>query len=316
MTRYLVTGGAGFIGSHIAVRLLADGNNVRILDDLSTGRRENLDAVRAADASGGFEWMEGDVRSLDTCRRACAGIEYVLHQAALASVQRSMENPVDSTEVNVSGTVNILTASREQGIRRVVCASSSSVYGDTPTLPKHEEMVPKPLSPYAASKLAAEQFARVFAGTLGVPSISLRYFNVFGPRQDEKSDYAAVIPLFITSLIHGRRPRIFGDGRQTRDFTYVDDVVEANLLACSQGEGRGEAVNIARGERVSLLELLRLLCQWTGAASDPEFLPPRPGDVLDSQASVEMARRLLDFRAKTSFDEGLRHTVEYFRSRR
>lgn len=298
------------------MRLLTDGDNVRILDNLSTGRRENLDAVRAADTSGRFEWMEGDVRSLDTCRRACAGVEYVLHQAALASVQRSMENPVDSTQVNVSGTVNILTASREQGVRRVVCASSSSVYGDTPTLPKHEEMAPRPLSPYAASKLAGEQFARVFAGSMGVPSISLRYFNVFGPRQDEKSDYAAVIPLFITSLLHGRRPRIFGDGRQTRDFTYVDDVVEANLLACSQGEGRGEAVNIARGERVSLLELLRLLSQWTGAASDPEFLPPRPGDVLDSQASVEMARRLLDFRAKTSFDEGLRHTVEYFRSRR
>jgi len=204
MSVYLVTGGAGFIGSHIAVRLLQEGHRVRVLDNLSTGRRDNLDVIRAASSDARFEWTEGDIRSLETCRGACRGVDYVLHQAALASVQRSIENPSDTTAVNVVGLVNILSAAREQRAHRVVCASSSSVYGDTPTLPKHEGMVPAPLSPYAVSKLAGEQFARVFSTTLGLETISLRYFNVFGPRQDPNSQYAAVIPLFAASLREAR----------------------------------------------------------------------------------------------------------------
>jgi len=312
VSRYLVTGGAGFIGSHIAERLVREGHDVRILDNLSTGRKENLEAVRAA---GGrrLEWMEGDVRSIETCRRACEGVEFVLHQAALASVPRSIENPVDSTAVNVGGTVNVLTAAREAGARRVVCASSSSVYGDTPTLPKREDMAPSPRSPYAASKLAGEHFVRVFATIMEQPAVSLRYFNVYGPRQDETSQYAAVIPLFASALFTGSRPRVFGDGSQTRDFTFIDDVVEMNLLACTRGEGAGEAVNVARGDRHSLLRLLEILGDCIGVVPDPEFLPPRAGDVRDSQASVDRAADLFGFRAKTTFEEGLRRTVEYFR---
>ncbi|HEX7078109.1 MAG TPA: SDR family oxidoreductase [Candidatus Eisenbacteria bacterium] len=316
MGRYLVTGGAGFIGSHIAARLLREGHHVRVLDNLSTGRASNLDAIRAAGDPGRFDWMEGDIRSLETCHEGCRGVDFVLHQAALASVQRSIENPADTTHVNVGGTVNVLTAARAAGARRVVLASSSSVYGDTPTLPKHEEMIPAPLSPYAASKLAGEQFVRVFATTMEQPAMSLRYFNVFGPRQNEASDYAAVIPLFITAMLQKRRPRLFGDGEQTRDFTFIDDVVEANLLACTRGDGRGAAVNIARGDRISLRTLLASIGRLTGTDPDPEVLPPRPGDVRDSQAGVERARQLLGFRAATSFDEGLARTVEYFRGLR
>jgi nucleoside-diphosphate-sugar epimerase len=312
VSRYLVTGGAGFIGSHIAERLVREGHDVRILDNLSTGRKENLEAVRAA-GNRRLEWMEGDVRSIETCRRACEGVEFVLHQAALASVPRSIENPADSTAVNVGGTVNVLTAAREAGARRVVCASSSSVYGDTPTLPKREDMPPSPRSPYAASKLAGEHFVRVFATVMEQPAVSLRYFNVYGPRQDETSQYAAVIPLFASALFTGSRPRVFGDGSQTRDFTFIDDVVEMNLLACTRGEGAGEAVNVARGDRHSLLRLLEILGECIGVVPDPEFLAPRAGDVRDSQASVDRAADLFGFRAKTTFEEGLRRTVEYFR---
>ncbi len=310
---YLITGGAGFIGSHLAVRLLGDGHRVRVLDNLSTGRQQNIDTARAADPSGRFEWLEGDIRSIETCRRACEGVHYVLHQAALASVQRSIENPSDTTAVNVNGLVNVLSAAKEQGVRRVVCASSSSVYGDTPTLPKQEDMVPAPLSPYAVSKLSGEHFARVFAQTLKLPTVSLRYFNVFGPRQDPNSQYAAVIPLFVTSLLLGKRPRIFGDGMQSRDFTYIDNVVEANLAACTKGSGEGEAINVACGERYTLLTLLETIAEILGAPANPEFLPPRPGDVRHSQASIDRAARLLGFVPGIGFDEGLKRTVEYFR---
>jgi len=308
---HLVTGGAGFIGSHIAARLLRDGDRVRVLDNLATGRRENLVPLR--EAGDRFEWLEGDIRDLDTCRRACQGVEYVFHQAALASVPRSIERPADSALVNVSGTVNVLAAAREAGVRRVVSASSSSVYGDTPTLPKHEEMPPAPLSPYAASKLAAEQFARVFSITMGLPTVSLRYFNVFGPRQDPNSQYAAVIPRFIQALLEGKRPVVYGDGHQSRDFTYIDNVVEANLCAAHSSNGSGEAVNIACGDRFSLLTLLDELGRIIGRTPDPEFLPTRVGDVLHSQASIEKARQLLGFRPGTGFEEGLRRTVEHYR---
>jgi UDP-N-acetylglucosamine/UDP-N-acetyl-alpha-D-glucosaminouronate 4-epimerase len=313
MSTYLVTGGAGFIGSHIAERLLRDGHRVRVLDNLSTGRKANLEVLRAADTAGRFEWVEGDIRSIETCRSACAGVEYVLHQAALASVPRSIENPADTTAVNVGGTVNVLTAAKEGGARRVVAASSSSVYGDTPTLPKHEGMTPAPLSPYAVSKLAGEQFARVFATTLALPTVSLRYFNVFGPRQDPGSQYAAVIPLFAAAILGGKRPSIFGDGKQDRDFTFIDNVVDANLAACTEGSGDGTAINVACGERYTLLDLLDRLSRLLGARVEPEFLPRRPGDVQHSQASIDLAVRELKFTPRIGFDEGLKRTVEYYR---
>ncbi|HET9251414.1 MAG TPA: SDR family oxidoreductase [Candidatus Eisenbacteria bacterium] len=315
MTLHLVTGGAGFIGSHIAERLLREGNRVRVLDNLATGRRENLEPLRAAGGDR-FEWVEGDIRDLDTCRRACEGAAFVYHQAALASVQRSIERPADTTAVNVLGTVNVLTAAREAGVRRVVSASSSSVYGDTPTLPKHERMETSPRSPYAASKLAAESFARVASLTLGLETVSLRYFNVFGPRQDPHSQYAAVIPLFIGALLEGKRPVVFGDGQQSRDFTYIDNVVDANLRAASCADGSGEAVNVACGERYSLLTLLDTLGRIVGRSANPVFQPPRAGDVLHSQASTEKAERMLGFRPGVGFEDGLRRTVEHFRSGR
>jgi nucleoside-diphosphate-sugar epimerase len=315
MGLHLVTGGAGFIGSHVAARLMEDGHRVRVLDNLSTGRQDNLDYL-AGKYGERFEPIIGDIRDADCCRRACEGVEFVFHQAALASVQRSMERPGDSTAVNVVGTVNVLEAARQAGVRRVVAASSSSVYGDTPTLPKHEEMPTAPRSPYAANKLAGEHMARVFASTMGLQTISLRYFNVFGPRQDPNSAYAAVIPLFIRALLAGKPPVIFGDGSQSRDFTFIDNVVEANLRAAGCADGSGEAVNVACGERYSLLDLLERLGRIVGRKPEPVFLPPRAGDVLHSQASIEKARRLFDFQPGIGFEEGLRRTVEHFRLER
>ena len=312
MTLHLVTGGAGFIGSHIAERLLRQGDRVRVLDNLATGRRENLEPLREAGGER-FEWAEGDIRDLETCRRACEGVATVFHKAALASVQRSIERPADTTAVNVVGSVNVLTAAREAGLRRLVSASASSVYPDTPTLPKHERMEPAPRSPYAASKLAAEQFSKVASLTLGLPTVSLRYFNVFGPRQDPHSQYAAVIPLFIEALLDGKRPTVFGDGHQSRDFTYIDNVVEANLRAAVCEDGTGEPVNVACGERYSLLTLLEVLGRILGRTADPEFRPARAGDVLHSQAAIEKAERMLGFQPSISFEDGLRRTVEYYR---
>jgi nucleoside-diphosphate-sugar epimerase len=313
VARYLVTGGAGFIGSHLAERLLRDGHLVRIVDNLSTGRKSNLETVRAAGSPTTFEWMEGDIRSLDTCRRACDGVDYVLHQAALASVPRSIENPVDTTAVNVSGTLNVLAAAKEHGVRRVVCASSSSVYGDSESLPKHEELPTCPLSPYAASKLAGEVYARVYARTMGLSTLSLRYFNVFGPRQDPGSQYAAVIPRFITALRDEGRPVVYGDGLQSRDFTYIDNVVAANLEACLAANGNGDAMNVACGDRYTLLDLLGVLGNLLGVTPNPEFQPARTGDVKHSQASIERARRVLGFIPRIGFEEGLARTVAYFR---
>ena len=315
MARFLVTGGAGFIGSHIAERLLRDGHEVRVLDNLSTGRKSNLDLLQSLGGSR-FEWLEGDLRDPAACLAACDGAEAVFHQAALASVQRSMENPTDTTAVNVTGTVNILSAARARDVRRVVCASSSSVYGNTPTLPKHEAMTPAPLSPYAASKLAGELFAEVFTRTLGVEAVSLRYFNVFGPRQDPNSQYAAVIPLFVTALFEKRRPVVFGDGTQSRDFTFVDNVVDANLRAAAAPGAAGEAINIACGDRFSLLDLLASLGKIIGVEANPDFHPPRVGDVLHSQASIDKATRILGFAPKVGFEEGLRRTVESVRAAR
>jgi len=294
---------------------MEDGHRVRVLDNLSTGRQDNLDFLKRTYGDR-FEPVLGDIRDRDVCRRACEGVEFVFHQAALASVQRSIENPGDSTAVNVLGTVNVFTAAKEAGARRVVAASSSSVYGDTPTLPKHEEMATSPRSPYAANKLAGEHMARVFAGTMGLETVSLRYFNVFGPRQDPNSAYAAVIPLFIRALVEGKRPVIFGDGSQSRDFTYIDNVVEANLRAAACADGTGEAVNVACGERYTLLDLLERLGRIVGRKADPEFRPPRLGDVLHSQASIDKAKRLLGFQPGIGIEEGLRRTVDHFRLER
>jgi UDP-N-acetylglucosamine/UDP-N-acetyl-alpha-D-glucosaminouronate 4-epimerase len=316
MARYLVTGGAGFIGSHIAERLARDGHSVRVLDNLSTGRRSNVDAVQAIAPKGGFEWVEGDVRSIEACRSACEGVEFVIHQAALPSVQRSIENPAETNEVNVGGFVNLLTAARERRVRRVVAASSSSVYGDTPTLPKAEEMATTPLSPYAASKVAAECYARVFSKTMGLSTVSLRYFNVFGPRQDPLSPYAAVIPAFIEALLDGRRPTVYGDGEQSRDFTYVENVVTANLLACARGEGAGEALNIAGGTQRSLLDLLTALGGALGTTPDPQFLPRRSGDVMHSYADIRAAKERLGYIPMVGLEEGLARTVEHHRRER
>jgi nucleoside-diphosphate-sugar epimerase len=283
-----------------------------VLDNLATGKRENIDAIRPAGPDR-LDWIEGDIRDLATCRAACRDVDFVLHQAALGSVPRSVESPGESANVNVHGTVNVFQAARETGVRRVVWASSSSVYGDTPTLPKHEGMPTAPLSPYAVTKLAGEEFARVFAVTMGLPTVSLRYFNVFGPRQDPNSQYAAVIPRFITALARGDRPTVYGDGGQTRDFTYIDNVVNANLAACERGEGKGEPINIACGERYSLLQLLQVIGRFLGVDPNPEFLPLRAGDVRDSQASIDRARRLLGFEPDVGFEAGLERTVEYFR---
>lgn len=309
----LVTGGAGFIGSHIAIRLAALGRRVRILDNLSTGRRENLEIVRA-EAKGLVDIQVGDIRDPDHVRRGMDGVVEVVHQAALASVERSMRNPWESHEVNVDGTIRLLEAARAGSVRRFLLAGSSSVYGDQADLPKHEGMAPAPRSPYAMSKLVAEQYTRLYAEAFGVPTLTLRYFNVFGPRQDPASPYAAVIPLFLKALLKGEPPTIHGDGRQTRDFTYITNVVDANVAALAAPSAAGEAMNIACGLRLSLLDLLGMLQEATGVTVAPRFGPPRPGDVRDSQADISRARSLIGFEPRVSVVEGIRSTVESFRS--
>lgn len=310
---YLVTGGAGFIGSNLASALLAQGHRVRVLDNFLTGKKENLAglAERYGDA---FELVEGDLRDLEVTRRATGGVEYVLHQGALPSVPRSVADPVLSNEINVGGTVNLLIAARDAGVRRVIFAASSSAYGDTPELPKRESMTPNPKSPYAAQKLAGEHYMRIFYEVYGVETVSLRYFNVFGPKQDPASTYAAVIPRFITAVLMGTSPTVYGDGLQTRDFTYIDNVVRVNLLACKASkEACGRVFNIACGERVSLLEILEIIYGLAGRRVPPRFEPPRPGDVRDSLADISLARDLLGYEPMVPFPEGLSRTFDCFR---
>jgi nucleoside-diphosphate-sugar epimerase len=311
-SRVLVTGGAGFIGSHLVDRLLRDGHDVVVLDNLSTGRRENL-----AEAADAVEFVEGDIRDLDAIRAAIRGADVVYHQAALPSVPRSIEAPADSHAANATGTLNVLIAAREADVRRVVYASSSSVYGDTPTLPKREEMAPSPLSPYAVSKLAGELYCRVFHHVYGLETVALRYFNVFGPRQAPDSAYAAVIPLFIQKLLDGRVPRIFGDGEQTRSFAYVADVVDANVRAAVSEGAAGRAINIAGKERISINDLDRALRDAVPAAprGPADYGPPRPGDVRHSYADLSAAEELLGYSPRTSLAEGLRRTVEWLAER-
>jgi nucleoside-diphosphate-sugar epimerase len=309
---YLVTGGAGFIGSNLVSALLAGGQRVRVLDNFLTGKRENL-AGLAEVYGDAFELVEGDLRDIEVTRRAVEGTTYILHQGALPSVPRSVADPILSNEINVGGTLSLLVAARDEGVKRVVYAASSSAYGDTPELPKRESMSPNPKSPYAAQKLAGEQYMRIFQEVFGLETVSLRYFNVFGPRQDPESMYAAVIPRFITAVLSGAPPTIYGDGLQTRDFTYIDNVVRANLQACdAPREACGMVINVAYGERISLLDILELLYGLAGRRVAPRFEPARAGDVRDSLADIFLAKELLGYEPSVSFSEGLSRTFTYF----
>jgi nucleoside-diphosphate-sugar epimerase len=305
-----VTGGAGFIGSHIAEELVRRGQEVRVIDNLSTGSEYNIQHLLRD-----IEFIHGDLRDPKVASTATVGVEYVIHQAAIPSVPRSIEDPGGVTESNVNGTLNLLIAARDSGVRRVVYASSSSVYGDTPTLPKHEDMQPTPLSPYAASKLAAEYYCTVFSHVYGLETVSLRYFNVFGPRQDPFSPYAAVIARFVEAVLAQNALVIYGDGEQTRDFTYVSNVVEANLLACHAPAAAGEVINIGGGGRTSLNQLVEELRQVVNDDLIVHYDAPRPGDVLHSQAGIEKARQLLGWTAKVGLTEGLQKTMVWFRDR-
>jgi nucleoside-diphosphate-sugar epimerase len=308
MARYLVTGAAGFIGSNLAEALLAAGETVRGLDNFLTGKRENLAGLE------GMEFREGDIRDPEACRQACQGMDYVLHQAALGSVPRSVENPALSNDCNVTGTLNMLVAARDAGVRRFVFAASSSAYGDTPTLPKVETMPPQPRSPYALTKYVGEVYCRLFTELYGLETVSLRYFNVFGKRQDPFSTYAAVIPRFASALLAGRSPEIYGDGEQTRDFTYIADVVQANRKACSApGEACGQVFNVAGGARISLNELYREIARLLGSDRAPRYGPPRPGDVRHSLADVGKAERLLGYRPTHDVRRGLQEAIGWYR---
>jgi nucleoside-diphosphate-sugar epimerase len=310
MATYLVTGGAGFIGSSIAEVLLAKGERVRIIDDFSTGRRSNIEALK-----GDVEVVEGSIVDPETVTRAMKGVEIVFHEAAIPSVARSVENPQLSMQVGVMGTTVVLDAARHAKVRRLVFAASSSAYGDTPTLPKVETMTPAPLSPYAVSKLTCENLMRVFAKLYGIETLSLRYFNVFGPRQDPTSQYAAVIPNFITAALKRTRPTVYGDGEQTRDFCFIENTVEANLLAASTSTKlSGEVVNIACGERISLNQLLSHISEESGFKLDPQYVPGRAGDVRDSLASIDAARALIGYEPKIKVREGLRRTFAAFKA--
>lgn len=308
MARYLVTGGAGFIGSHIAETLVRQGHEVRVLDNLATGMRRNM-----ASFENDATFLEGDIRDADAVAEAVDGVHYVIHQAALASVPRSIANPSASNQVNVQGTLNLLEAARRAGVKRFVYASSSSVYGDSEVLPKREDMPPNPKSPYAVSKLAGELYCRVFHAVWGMPTVGLRYFNVFGPRQDPNSQYSAVIPLFASALLEGRRPTIFGDGEQSRDFTFIDNVVQANLSACRSAGPGGAVYNVACGERYTLNRLFERLRDIIGADVEPKYGDPRPGDVRHSQAAIDRIEADLDYHPRVGFDEGLERTVAWYR---
>ncbi len=304
----LVTGGAGFIGSHLVEGLLARGVQVRVLDSFATGKRENLAAV-----TDKIELLEGDVRNLTTVRSAMRKVDVVFHEAALPSVERSVKNPLESNEVNITGTLNVLLAARDANVQRVVFAASSAAYGNAPTLPKEETMTPEPLSPYAISKLAAEQYARVFHQLYGLSTISLRYFNVFGPRQDPTTQYAGVIAKFITCALEGKPFPVFGDGEQSRDFTYVSNVVDANLLAAEAKLDGAPLMNIAYGQRASLNQIVDMLNELTHQNLPAQYLPERAGDVRHSHASLKRAQELLGYAPKVDMLEGLRRTLEWYR---
>jgi len=310
MAIYLITGIAGFIGSALARAVLAQGDKVRGIDNLSTGKMENL-----AEILDSIDFRKADLLDAKATEAACADVDYVLHQAAIPSVPRSVLNPLESNRANVDATVQLLVAAKDAKVKRVVYAASSSAYGDTPTLPKHEEMIPNPISPYAVAKLAGEHYMASFWRCYGLETVSLRYFNIFGPRQDPNSPYSGVLAKFITQMLKGEQPTIFGDGTQSRDFTYVDNAVSANLLACQApaSEVAGRVFNVAVGRRVDLNETFQSLRTITGYKSDVKYAPERAGDVKHSLADLTRARKCLGYEPKVDFEEGLRRTVKWYR---
>ena len=311
MASYLITGVAGFIGSSLARELLQRGERVRGVDNLSTGKRENL-----AQILGQIEFREADLLDLDAMRLACAGVDYVLHQAAIPSVPKSVLDPIASNQANADGTLNVLVAARDARVKRVVYASSSSIYGDTPTLPKHECMTPDPISPYAVAKLASERYMISFYRCYGLETVALRYFNIFGPRQDPSSPYSGVLAKFVTQMLGGQQPTIYGDGEQSRDFTYIDNTVEANLLACKAPAQQvaGKVFNVATGHRVTLNETFKLLQTLTSYSGSPIYGEERGGDIKHSLADISAAEEHLGYKPKVNFEDGLRRTVDWYRS--
>ncbi len=308
MAHYLVTGGAGFIGSHLTEELTRQGHRVRVADSLVTGKRRNLDHIN------GIEFLEGDLADLDVARKAVDGCDYVLHQAAIPSVPRSVADPITSHRANVDATVNVLLAARDARVKRLVFAGSSSAYGDTPTLPKREDMPSNPMSPYTLQKVIGEQYLQMFTRLYGLETVSIRYFNVFGPRQDPASPYSGVISVFATALLENRPPTIYGDGEQTRDFTYVANVVSGVLRACEAPGASGEVINVATGGRISLNQLFEEMRRLIGADVRPKYTATRAGDVRDSQADIAKARTLLGYEPLVSFEEGLEKTVDWYRT--
>jgi len=310
MAVYLVTGGAGFIGSNIAAELVKQGEEVRVVDNLSTGKRQNIAGIEKD-----IHLFEQDITDLEAIRPAFEGVDYVLHQAALPSVPRSVEDPIATTQANVNGTLNVLVAARDAGVERVVYASSSSVYGQNPDLPKHESMRPQPISPYAASKLTGETYAAAFYEVYGLETVSLRYFNVFGPHQDPASQYAAVIPIFVSRMLDGKPPMMFGDGEQSRDFSYVANVVHANLCAAQAVRAAGHVFNIACGQRSTLNQLVEYLNEILGTDFEPEYTSERPGDVKHSLADISAAQEVLGYQPQVDFREGLDLAAQWYQER-
>lgn len=308
MASYLVTGGAGFIGSHLATELVRRGHRVRVVDSLITGKRRNLAHLPQV------EFLEGDLAQAGVAARAVDGMDYVLHQAAIPSVPRSVADPITSNQANIDASLNVLVAARDARVKRLVYAGSSSAYGDTPTLPKREDMPADPLSPYALQKLVAEQYCQMFTRLYGFETVTIRYFNVFGPRQDPGSPYSGVISLFSTALLEGRQPTIYGDGEQTRDFTFVANVVDGVLRACEAPQAAGEVINVATGGRISLNELLRTMNRIVGTDITATYAPARTGDVRDSQADITKARKLLGYEPSVDLETGLRDTLTWCRS--
>ena len=307
--RYLVTGGAGFIGSNTVDELVRRGHSVIVLDDLSNGRESNLDGVK-----GKIEFVRGSITDSEIVQKACRGVNYVIHLAARASVPRSVKDPLSSNQINVDGTLKVLLAARDARVRRVVFSASSSAYGETPTLPKVESMPAAPISPYGVSKLTGELYLQVFGRCYGLENVSLRYFNVFGPRQDPGSPYSGVLARFCLAVLEGAQPIVFGDGEQSRDFNFIENVVQVNLLACEAPNASGLVFNIGTGGRFTLNHTLKLLEKFSGKPIKPKYDPPREGDIRDSQADIALARRILGYDPKVGFEDGLRRTWEWYKS--
>ena len=309
MANYLVTGGAGFIGSNLVRALLDAGHAVRVLDNFATGKRENLTEIEDR-----IDLIEGDIRDVDTCQRACGDMEVVLHEAALGSVPRSVEDPATSNAVNVDGTVNMLWGAKQAGCRRFVFAASSAAYGESAAMPKQEDMPTAPISPYGVTKLTCEHYCRVFYLAYGLETFALRYFNVFGPRQDPTSQYAAVIPMFVSALLHQKQPVVFGDGEQTRDFTYVDNVIQANMLAADAPKAQGQVINIACHKQISLNHILGILRELLDTDIAAEYTDTRAGDIKHSLADISRAKELLGFEPRIDFEQGLRQAIDWYKA--